>query len=248
MPQDRVYFGFNFFDQVNQAVNDRLGGNVNDTHVYRETLGFEKTFVDGTASVEMRLPLATLAIQSEVPGIGGTQTDIGDLSLGLKGTAYIDTPKGNVVSVGLVITVPTGPREFNPFDTVILQPWLGYKWTFGNFYVHEFSSIAVPTDERDVTLWFNDVGVGYYLYRTLAHDAVIRAVIPTFELHVNTPLNHRGAFNFADPLGTPDWVTLTLGSTINLWRHASLALAADVPVTGPKPYDYEILAQLNFRF
>jgi hypothetical protein len=248
-PVDRVYLGFNYFDQVNQAVNLQLGGNVNNTQVYRETIGFEKTFLDRSASVEMRLPLATLNIDSDVPGIGGSNTDIGDLSIGFKYAPYLDRSKGNVISTGLEITVPTGPREFNPFNTTILQPWLGYGWTHGYWFIHGFSSIAIPTDSRDVTLWFNDMGIGYDLYTDETPEARISAVIPTLEVHVNTPLNHRGASNAEeDPLATPDWVTLTLGTTVNFRQRTSLALAVGVPITGPRPYDYEIIAQLNYRF
>lgn len=247
LPQDRVYFGFNYFDNVNDAVNIRLGGVLRDEDIFRETLGFEKTFFDHHASVGMRMPLASIVTSSDVAGVGGTQTDIGDLSICLKVAPYLDLERGNVLSGGLVITVPTGPEEFNPFDSVILQPWVGARWMWDNLYVHGFSSVAVPTDSRDVTLLFNDFGVGYYIYRG-PQDALLHSIVPTFEVHINTPLNHRGAFDFADPSGTADWVTLTGATTLELGQHTTFAVGAGVPVTGPKPFDFEILAQLNYRF
>jgi hypothetical protein len=249
LPQCRAYFNFNYFDNVAAAVNRRLGNNVNDISVYRESLGAEKTFFDGTASVEVRVPLATLDVASDLPGVASTDTNIGDVSVAFKYAPYINFETGNCASLGLVVTAPTGPTEFNPFHSTILQPFVGYKYFFvPEMYVQGFTSIAVPTDTRDVTLLFNDIALGFYLYRNTEEDACLRGIIPTAELHVNTPLNHRGAFNFADPSGTPDWVTITAGGTLELGRRSTFATGIAVPVTGPKPYDFEVLAQYNLHF
>jgi Putative MetA-pathway of phenol degradation len=248
MPVDRVYFGFNYFDNVNEGINARLGGFANED-AYRETFGIEKTFLDGRASIELRVPLGTLDVNSDFAGLASNDTDFGDLSVGLKYALFLDRQTGNVVSAGFVVTAPTGPTEFNPFHSTILQPWLGYRWGFGDFFVQEFCSLAVPTTSDDVTLLFNDIELGYFLYRNNSSDALISAVIPTFEVHVNTPLNHRGAFRIEDdPAATPDWVTLTMGTTFIVGQRATVAIGGAVPVTGPKPYDFEILAQLNWRF
>ena len=51
------------------------------------------------------------------------------------------------------------------------------------FYVQGFTSIAVPTDSVVVTALFNDIGVGYYLYRGDG-ERFITALIPTVEAHV----------------------------------------------------------------
>jgi hypothetical protein len=248
VPQDRGYLGFNYFNDVNHDVNDRLGGEGNTT-ILRWTFGFEKTFLDGNASIGMRLPVGTVNASSVVPGLDDNTTDIGDLSVVFKYAFLYNRETGNVFSGGLVVTAPTGPIEFNPFNSTYLQPWLGYRYFLNDsLYLQEFSSIAVATDSRDVTLWFNDVGLGYYLYRNNSSERWLTAVVPTFEVHVNDPLNHRGAFNFIDPAGTADWVTLTGGCTFELGGRSTLAIGGNVPVTGPKPYEFEILAQLNVRF
>ena len=73
--------------------------------------------------------------------------------------------------------------------------------------------------------------------------------MPLFEVHVNTPLNHRGTFRIPeDPAVTPDWVDLTLGTTLEFASQATLGLGFAFPLTGPKPFDVEAIAQLNFRF
>src|SRR5437762_2270291 len=51
-PTDRVYFGYNYYDRVGAAFNP--GGN--PLNLNRETVGFEKTFFNGDASLGLRVP------------------------------------------------------------------------------------------------------------------------------------------------------------------------------------------------
>jgi hypothetical protein len=253
-PQDRLYFGFNYWDDVNKSVDRRFGGDFKSLSVNRETFGVEKTFLQNDASIGLRLPINTLSADSDFPGLGGTSTDVGDLSIILKFALWYNHHTGDVFSAGLAVTVPTGPDAFAGFENIrslhetTLQPFIGYRYGVGNFFIHGFSSIDIPTDSRDVTIWFNDVGVGYYLYRNQGSDALVSALVPTFEVHFNDPLNHRGAFNFNDIAGTADTIDLTLGATCVFNRRASLAAAFNAPVTGPRPYDWEFLLQFNWRF
>ena len=48
-PQDRVYFSFNYFQGVNDQVNQKLQAPIGYTQVFRYIVGFEKTFFDGQA-------------------------------------------------------------------------------------------------------------------------------------------------------------------------------------------------------
>jgi hypothetical protein len=252
-PQDRAYVGFNYFNDVNKAVNNRLGADFLRLHVFRETFGVEKTCLDQNASVGLRLPLNTLTSDSNVPGAARTDTDIGDLSIILK-YAFLSDARGDLLSAGLAVTAPTGPDAFasSPFVTTlhstILQPYVGYILSLNELYIHGFCAVDVPTDARDVTLLHNDIGVGYFVYRSQSDSRLVSAVAPTFEVHVNTPLNHRGGFNFGDTAGTPDWVDLTMGINVGVKRQCSLAVGIVTPVTGPKPFDFEVLTQLNVRF
>jgi hypothetical protein len=253
-PQDRVYFDFNYFNDVNKAVNNRLGADFLSLHVFRETFGVEKTCLDGKASIGLRLPLNSLDVDITVSGLPRTDTDIGDLSIILKYAFYSDPQTGDLVSAGLAITAPTGPDTFagsplvSTLHSTVLQPYLGYIFSLDELFFHGFSAIDVPTESQDVTLLHNDIGAGYFLYRTRQTDRLITSIVPTFEAHINTPLNHRGGFNFADPAATPDWVDLTTGATVGLLGHASLAVGIVTPITGPKPFAFEVLTQLNVRF
>jgi hypothetical protein len=254
-PQDRVYFDFNYFNNVNRSVNERLGSPFHNIEVYRETFGLEKTFLNGDASVGLRLPLNTVTAESTIDGLPGTDhTDIGDLSIIGKYVFWRDCSSGSLLSAGLAVTTPTGPDRFAnsdvffPVHTTVLTPYLGFYFRSDRWYTQGFVSIDVPVENKDVTIFHTDVQVGYVLYRNTCTDAFLTAILPHFEVHVNDPLNHRGAFNAADPVGTPDWVDLTTGVTFEFSKASTLAVGFVTPVTGPKPYDFEILAQLNYRF
>jgi hypothetical protein len=254
-PQDRVYFDFNYFDNINAAANQRLGIDVHDIQVYQYTFGFEKTFLNGDASLGFRLPVNNLSTESGTPGFGGNFTDIGDLSVILKYLIYKDKEGTNVLSGGLAVTVPTGPdgfagaSQFSTPNPTVLQPFVGYRVGFGDFFLHGFFAGDFPTDQNDVTMFYTDVGIGYFLLKRPACScSVLTAIVPTFEVHVNDPLNHRGAFNGADLVGTADVVDLTLGITFELNHRSTFTLGVVTPVTGPKPFDIEALAQVNWRF
>lgn len=241
-PEDRVYTTYNFFDNVNSSFNS---SGQRQTDVHREVIGVEKTFLNGNASIGLRLPFIQVRGESFV-----NHSDVGDLSIVFKYALINNAETGNVLSGGLVVTTPTGP-SFLPHGVpdihpTLLQPFVGAIYNMGDFYVHGFSSILVPTDSRDVTILFNDLGVGYFLYRTQDSERRITAVVPTIEMHVNTPLNHRGSMS--QPLGLPDIVDLTFGTTVGLGQRSQLTAGLVTPVTGPKPFDVEAQVFFNFRF
>jgi hypothetical protein len=243
-PRDRVYFSFNFFDNLFRGPGAR------GVNVYRETFGLEKTCLDGAVSVGLRMPLNTLDAPASVTGTAVTPTDVGDLSVILKSVLYRSDDCGRLVSAGLAITAPTGPDSFandgsRTFHETTLQPFAAFLCARGDFYFQGFSAIDVPTDSHDVTLWFNDLGVGYFLYRACDCDRFLTAVAPTLETHVNTPLNHR---NRSDLAHTPDIVDLTAGVNLEFMQRTRLAVGVVAPVTGPKPFDVEVVVQLRCRF
>ncbi len=210
-PADRVFFDYNYYSNVtgpgtsssvphldtttttingNPAKVSTLTPGVPNLRIdlHREVVGFEKTFLGGDASIEMRAPVVE---QVGPDAIGGS--DFGDVTVVLKYAFLNDRVSGDVLSAGLAVTIPTGPGIPLPggdLHSTLLQPWAGYLWNFDRFYIMGFSSLAVPTDSRDLTLLFNDIGAGYKLYQ--AEGArFISAIIPTLEAHVTTPLNHR---------------------------------------------------------
>jgi hypothetical protein len=246
-PQDRVFLTYNYFNSINHDINP---GIVPRSDLHRETIGFEKTFLEGNASVGMRLPFLQLT------GTSGNQIDnnqVGDLSVIFKYAVINDPQSGDVLSGGLLVTAPTGQNVEiggSNFEPVLLQPYMGYIFNLDKLYVLGFTSVIVPTDSRDVTLLSNDIALGYNLYRAdpcgCGSPPLLRGIVPSVEVHVNTPLNHRGTTS--TPVGFPDAVSVTSGVRFLIGKCSSLGFAGNVPLTGPNLYDFEGLVQLNIGF
>src|SRR5262249_4022431 len=150
-------------------------------HVFRESFGLEKTCLDSRASIGLRLPLNTLNVDSSAPGVDHSDTDIGDLTVILKYAFYRDAETGDLLSAGLAITTPTGPDACagswfaSTIHSTVLQPYLGYIFSLDELFIHGFAALDVPTESRDVTLLYNDIGIGYFLSRQRG-DRLITAV------------------------------------------------------------------------
>lgn len=231
-PQNRIYINYNYFNNINSTGTD----------VHREMPGFERTFLDGNASFGMRLPVYQTA-QDGGLGIRGW----GNLNMIGKYAFINDQETGNTLSSGMLLTLPTG-REVNvgtsTFRDVVFTPFLGYFYGMGNFYFQGFSSVAVPTDARDITIMFNDLSAGYWAYRSNG-DQILTGVIPTVETHINTPFNHRGT---TGTFGVQDSIVMTLGTHFILNQRSIFTVGAATPVTGPQPFDVEGIAQFNYRY
>jgi hypothetical protein len=236
-PMDRVFINYNYFNNLST-----FGGPSFDLH--RETFGFEKTFLDGNASFGVRLPVLLKSGTSDGVGVDG----FGDTSFIGKYAFINNLQTGNVLSGGLVVTAPTGRDVLvspgSNLHSTLLQPYMGFIYNQNRLYALGFSSIVAPTDGRDVTFMSNDLGLGYRAYQACDNQA-ITALTPTIEAHLTTPLNHRSADSV---IFVPDQLTLTGGVHIGLWNRTYLTLGMAVPVTGPRPYDFEVLGQLNVRF
>jgi hypothetical protein len=239
-PTDRVFVTYNYFDGLNKSLNP--GTQIN---LHREVIGFEKTCLNGDLSVGMRVPFIQLT------GSGDIDDDqIGDISLVFKYALINDHSSGNVLSGGLVVTVPTG-KDFvdvngNRINPTLIQPFAGYILNMSeDCYVHGFLSLEVPTDSRDVVLLSNDLAVGYWLKRN-QRDGYINSIVPTLEAHINTPLNHRGSS--ASPIGLPDIFNITGGVHVILQNGWTISSAIGAPLSGPRPNDIEGILQLNIRF
>ena len=239
-PQDRVYGGFNFYDDIGGSLNPGTG----ETDLQRQMVGFEKTFLGGDASFGMRLPF----VQQYGPLLGGTQ-NVGDRSLIWKYALVNDRETGNLWSAGFMLTTPTGSGDAILADgsvaphSVLFQPWTGFVRVFDRAYVQGITSFVVPSDDRDPTLWNNSVAVGYYLYRG-AGERWLSAVVPIAEVHVRTPLSNT---NPAGVVYLQDQVNVTGGVHFQFNR-AVLSTAVCVPVVGPRPWALEAMGFFNFYF
>ena len=211
-----------------------------NTFVHREVIGFEKTLFGGVASVGVRAPFFQQQGDGSLAG-----SDFGDLTFIFKYLAWTNGP--DAVTAGLAVTAPTGPAiptVAGDIHSTILQPFVGARVQAGDVFALAFSSLAVPTDSRDVTILFNDLSVGYVMH-VGAPDALVRWVAPTAEVHVTTPLTKRNGNGL---ITVPDLVVLTQGVEVGFGSGTSVNLGVATPVTGPRPFDVEALVQLNFRY
>jgi hypothetical protein len=240
LPRDQVYFGYNFYSNAGASLNPGVGG----SDLQRQTAGFEKTLFDTNASIGLRIPF----VQQYGPfGLGSQK--VGDLTVIMKYAAFYNRQTGNAITGGLAVTAPTGGgTAFFPDGTEaphswLLQPWGGFVYQFSRGYMQGISNLIVPTDSRDVTLWGNSLGVGYWLYRSQG-DSLLTSVTPVAELHVRTPMNHR------DPNGNiylMDQVNVTTGAHFRFNR-AVISGAVVVPLVGPKPFDIEAVGYASYWF
>jgi hypothetical protein len=253
-PQDRLFFSFDYFNGLNGSVNRALNSGVSNMQLFRELFGAEKTFLDGDASLGIRLPLNTLTAKSSISGLGGTTTALGNMTVYGKYVLWRSDNLSDLISTGLAVTVPNGPKSFAGSPAAVglqdsqIQPFVGYLFNRGDFFVQGFEAIDVPTNPHDVTMLYNDIGLGYYIYRSDTPGAFIRAITPVFETHVNIPLNHRGALVINDPTGTADIVDLTFGVNFLLRDRSQLSIGFVDPVTGPRPFNYEWIVALNWYY
>ena len=225
------------------------------TQAFRYLVGFEKTFFDKNVSFGMRLPINNLTADGLSPGFGGTSTAVGDLGMYFKYALWQDRARGRVLSTGLALTAPTGPGSFaganylRPINHyAFLQPFLGFQWQWDRAYVMNFLAIDTPTGPHDTTLIYEDIAVGYFVYRNPSPDALLRAIAPMFETHVNVPLNHPDWANPRSAAGTPTMVDLTIGANVFLGNRSILSLGVMTPVSGPRPVSLEAIALFNVFF
>ncbi len=247
-PVDRLYVTYNYFSDVLGSLNPGL----QDIDVNRTVFGFEKTFFNGNASVGLRVPIL------QITGDDFTEQDgFGDISVLFKFLFWADDRPmtgniltgGSVFSGGLLVTAPSGGSvtftslmpEVHP---TMLQPWLGGRLAGDRAFMQFFSSVAVPTDDRDTTFFFNDVQLGYILYENRC--SWLSSIVPVFEVHVNTPLNNRGIRDV--PVGSSDIVNLLGGVFFGIGRRGTLGLNVGAPVTGPRPNELEAGVLFNYRF
>jgi hypothetical protein len=205
--------------------------------LFREIVGFEKTILDGAASVGVRAPF----FQQEGDG-SLSQRDLGDITFVLKYLAYSDGM--NALSIGLAVTAPTGPAIITPVGDIhssLLQPFVGLRWGMGDVFATAFNSVLFPVDGRDTTIMFNDLGVGFVAYQG-GPGSFLSWVAPITEVHVTTPLTNKHGLVYV-----PDLVALTEGVEIG-FGPAALNLGVVIPVTGPRPFNWEGVVQLNFRY
>jgi hypothetical protein len=242
-PMDRVFFSWNGYSGVNESVNPPGTPSI---RLSREIIGMETT-LGSDASLGFRLPF----IQTS----GGPSFDaqeVGDLTLVGKYAVINDQRTGNLLTLGLTVTLPTGGRGGNlgVLDdgstaprALFVQPWVGGVLNYGDLFVQGISAAVLPAEPVYPTVLFNSVGVGYWVYRN-RNDALLQGIVPVAELHVNTPLTNR---RDDATIFLRDQVNLTTGLYMQFPR-LTVGGALCVPLAGPRPYELEAMLSVNYQF
>jgi hypothetical protein len=134
IPMDRVYFDYDYFH------NTELQQPHIDVNAF--TPGFEKTFLGGLVSFELRLPMA-MTLSNSVFTDGTTATSVGEVgNMGMAIKGLLLRRDTFALSGGLALSVPTagntqifleqgstGPEAEIVNESVHLMPFLGALWT-----------------------------------------------------------------------------------------------------------------------
>lgn len=208
LPRDRVLFNYDYF---NNTPLTNGGWNVN-----RFQFGFEKTFFEQMASLEVRLPFAGTLDNNIVPGLPNNRTELGNLRLTAKALAF----RGDSVAFGggLAVTLPTaddtvlysGPNSelvrfknqsvaLEPFVSTLLTPTerlFAQAWASMAFdpwgsrvQANPYGLLGAANLPRyhDRTIMSLDAQVGYWLTRN--PDGFVRGLAPFAELHYNATVS-----------------------------------------------------------
>jgi hypothetical protein len=142
IPRDRVFFSYNHFQNAVQVSETAFGQNTPSVFrqepIDRYTMGFEKTFFDGSSSVEVRMPLQG-TINAQLETVGLNTANVGNLTVVLKRLLYMDG--ATAIGAGMAIETPTGSDTFARIQTFGLQfknqtthllPYIGFVWSPGD--------------------------------------------------------------------------------------------------------------------
>jgi hypothetical protein len=162
MPRDRLIFDYNYFDGVPLAP----GG----VGVNRFTPGFEKTFLDGWMSFEMKCPMAT-TLDSTIVQDGVTNASNGEFgNVVLTWKTLLLLHEKWAISGGLSVAPPTADdvhvvaADGTPLAQVLnrsthVGPFLGFLWTPNDrWFAQGFLQYDVPANGNPV--FINPISTG----------------------------------------------------------------------------------------
>lgn len=154
VPRDRLIFNYSAFQNANLGANG--------VNVQRFAPGFEKTFRDGQASVQVQFPFASTLSSNQIindASFGSNEVEFGDITLALKHVLYEE--EGFLMSGGLQMTIPTSEdqkyfvrnnfnqdvREFARMkaESFHLMPFVGFvnqedRWFFQGMMQFDFDA------------------------------------------------------------------------------------------------------------
>jgi hypothetical protein len=225
LPTDRAYFIYNgFFNAASNSVG--FGPIQQSVDIHRYLLGFEKTFLDGNLSLDVRMPFVN-SLQFENIGFASETGSIGNLTMYLKGLMLSDDISAFATGVG--IGLPTGSdvdvtRTVGPTtesltiqnESVTLMPFVASTMSLSDrWFLQSFGQILFVTSGDTVVnngqfagvytqqnLLQTDVGLGRWLWQD-ANRQYVTGLAGVLELHYTSTIQDSDAVNlgFGNLLG-----------------------------------------------
>jgi hypothetical protein len=243
-PEDRVFFFYNYFDNAILIPSP----SEHTLDVNRFTPGFEKTFWDRQASVELRIPFANTQ-SSDVYLLGGKDqdTEFGNLELTLKFLLCKGDYFSAAAGVGFNVPTASDVRVFDgglnsPIFTIAndafhVQPYAGLLYTpndrlFVQTFV-EFDLDATANEVKrpgkgdvgnlyDQDLLLVDLQAGVWLWRN-PQAQFVTGLAPTIEFHYTTTIQNASFITVPTPGGP-----YVLGNTANRLDIRNLTLGVQI--------------------
>lgn len=278
IPQTRVFFNFNFFNDVPLGLGD----------ISRYTLGFERAF-DNTYSWEFRVPFAaTLDAVQNTESIGARNFEFGNAVVIFKrllrrtrhwaftaGTGVsIPTASSTVVNLGdtTVLKIQNDSSHWLPFAAIGWtpdSPWFGQAFvqfdvdSTGNPVLADVPTLGnVPTSRslpqigvfNDASILFVDMALGRWLVRNQRGNRTTGFALMG-ELHYLSTLNDTDSVSgngltVGDISPRIDQLNLTLGTHAKFASGFEFAVGGVIPIRrgSEQPFDYEITVQTEYQF
>ncbi len=262
--RDRFYVAYEHTTGAMSASSQSTSST--DASLDRTILGLEKAFLDGRASIEVRLPFAAqrdfrfnrFSIQSD--GEFG--------NVGLIGKLQLVKTRNKVFSTGIAILLPTGgdiSGEFdgNAFtienDAIVISPFLafasaaeGSDWFWQGFAQTDyyargntFSGLGQSVEHDRQSLLRLSGGGGRWFFRK--NDGLLRGLAGIAELHFTSTLDEADSATFlnipsasAQTLSNVDGyqnvLNLTSGLHLELPGKANARVGVNVPLRGDERF------------
>jgi hypothetical protein len=272
IPTSRLFFDYN---HATNALQDTApGGKINFD---RYTLGIEQVLFWDSASIELRLPIAQGLI-SDLSPAEASGTAFGNIPVVYKQMFWSDEDaflSGGLAVVSptapeAVIHTPA-PRSLTYVvrnESVHLGPFLGALWKPDpRAFLEGFLQVDFVTNGDAVfqnvggtlaklgvyqaqSLMSVDLKAGYWLYRG-PQAGLLMGIAPSVEFHYTTALQKTDT---AGPVTNPfstDVCALTAGLHVEMQHGTDLTVGVSVPLTsagGDRPFDNEVIAELNQRY
>lgn len=268
-PLDRIFAGYSYYNSFKVVQDNFLDATAQTGFVstrssgfnlHRYEAGFEKTFLGGRASFELRVPVLDATENTSGQAIDG----FGDVTAGVKYMLLYNCQTGSAASAGVTVSAPTArdaifvtsktalagvaPARGTPIATTtttvnptFLQPWVGGTLVRDRLIVNEFFGVLIPTDNNVATYINNDLTVGYRVYEACCGSR-ISSLTPMVGVQAFLPTGDTDLASFSDQVFTTGALQVGLGARTNL------TAGVVVPIVGPKAFSVGYTIGFNYLF